>query len=511
MDEITPLTRTGAIRMPDEPISHSRSTTTRLLSAGVHLDGYFADAVINELIEKKHRFVAPSYGYDVVPVLGHALISRDRNRLRRGLLAGSVAFSLATYFSIGAVRPALLLLAWLSWAVIFLDRLIVRQTLTQRLKMSRDGEVRFDGSTPQHPLLTPADRERISREQDGDSEVVYYSGYRPFIGSGKRVKSWSFPTLLNPAEGHTSVKEFTGEDMMAHIEQELKKVLRTEVAEVQQIRTLEITRRWYRTAVGSRRPSLGDQPPQPPRVGEEGYDAAREYLCIRIGTWEQELVNSLFINFDMRGQTLYTELHNYVLLPLRTDFHDVDRLPAVVTQGKVCAIAAESMQYMISQTFGVIFGLPAMVWRFVTRKAARDAKRRAGDTAELAEALSLLVRRATGNDEVPPVDDDNEGEIKNFGARRSVREMGSAPVFHHFFQSVDATKYAKIVERRTMEIIIGFLESMDVDTSEYQDRQAAILNYGILQTGSGQILNTGDLAVGENATVSMPPRSRQES
>ncbi|MEU0414495.1 hypothetical protein ABZ307_42935 [Streptomyces griseorubiginosus] len=48
------------------------TAATRHLCAGVYVDERFRDLVINEVCTAPHRRVAPSYGFDIVPVMQHA-------------------------------------------------------------------------------------------------------------------------------------------------------------------------------------------------------------------------------------------------------------------------------------------------------------------------------------------------------------------------------------------------------------------------------------------------------
>jgi hypothetical protein len=75
----------------------------------------------------------------------------------------------------------------------------------------------------------------------------------------------------------------------------------------------------------------------------------------------------------------------------------------------------------------------------------------------------------------------------------------AASGYRHFFQEMDDEKFVKIIERRTFEVILDFLEEHHVDTTEYRAQQTALLNVGILQTGSGTIVNSGATAVGTQA------------
>jgi len=86
--------------------------------------------------------------------------------------------------------------------------------------------------------------------------------------------------------------------------------------------------------------------------------------------------------------------------------------------------------------------------------------------------------------------------VVDYGARTSIRELAASEDPHHFFQSVDQDKYTKIIERRVTDFIIDFLRVRNVDVSEFETRQQVVLNYGIMQTSGGQIVNSGSMAAG---------------
>jgi hypothetical protein len=261
-------------------------------------------------------------------------------------------------------------------------------------------------------------------------------------------------------------------------------VLQAEEWEGQRIDELEIARRWYRTAIGRVRPEPPKDAPLPTKQGAEHYDAAREYLCIRVGSWDQEVVASVFVNLDVRGRTLYTETHRYELRPIRAAYHEVDRLPTEVSPNDVRLIATKAVTQLAGEAFGAAATLCTFPYRLLTQVLSRPRSAAPGDQA--GPTAEFPARRA---------------EVLDFGARNSVREIGQAPAAHHFFQAMDVKKYGDIVQKRLSEVVIDFLEEKNLDTGEYRARQATILNHGIIQTGSGEIINAGRLAVGDNASA----------
>src|SRR5262249_59622074 len=68
---VTPLLQAVA-SPPPERYRDSDSQATRHLCAGVYRDRPFRDLVIRQVHNDSRRRVAPSYGFDLVPVVRHA-------------------------------------------------------------------------------------------------------------------------------------------------------------------------------------------------------------------------------------------------------------------------------------------------------------------------------------------------------------------------------------------------------------------------------------------------------
>ncbi|MYV96459.1 hypothetical protein [Streptomyces sp. SID1034] len=67
------------------------TAATRHLCTGVYVDERFRDLVINEVCTAPYRRVAPSYGFDIVPVMRHAWRAAALSALHRLALVGAVA------------------------------------------------------------------------------------------------------------------------------------------------------------------------------------------------------------------------------------------------------------------------------------------------------------------------------------------------------------------------------------------------------------------------------------
>ncbi|MFF6996450.1 hypothetical protein ACFY93_16070 [Streptomyces sp. NPDC008313] len=74
----------------------SLTEATRLLCAGVYQDAAFRRRVVDELVEHRERPVAPPLGFDVLPVLAHALrVTRQESRTAALMLAAWCGFVLS--------------------------------------------------------------------------------------------------------------------------------------------------------------------------------------------------------------------------------------------------------------------------------------------------------------------------------------------------------------------------------------------------------------------------------
>ncbi|WP_030568287.1 hypothetical protein [Streptomyces aureocirculatus] len=75
---------------PIEEATGEPTGATRHLCAGVYVDERFRDLVIDEVCTAPHRRVAPSYGFDIVPVMHHAWLAATLSALLRITVVGAV-------------------------------------------------------------------------------------------------------------------------------------------------------------------------------------------------------------------------------------------------------------------------------------------------------------------------------------------------------------------------------------------------------------------------------------
>lgn len=95
------------------------TAVTRHLCAGVYVDERFRDLVIDEVCTAPHRRVAPSYGFDIVPVMHHAWRAAALSALPRLTVLAAVVGPVLT----GAIPVAILVAS--GFSLLLLARLVV--------------------------------------------------------------------------------------------------------------------------------------------------------------------------------------------------------------------------------------------------------------------------------------------------------------------------------------------------------------------------------------------------
>ncbi|OIK27420.1 hypothetical protein [Streptomyces malaysiense] len=497
----TPRPPGPAPRKRPEHREYARTRATRLLSAGAYLDPGYRRAVIRELLKRRFRVVAPSFGYDAVSVLAHALAARRLHRMQWGITAGAAAVILLA-LSGGLLNGALgvITLCWVPWAAAYLRRIVTLHVLMTRLRENGpDGG--FDGACPTHTKLTAELARKIDHEQASRSGLVFYGGYRPFVGAGLPLRDWSNAQLLlgaprtritarrsedgSPPDLDTverrQVIPFTVGEITGQIASRMAADLRDEARRDERIEGLTVEQRCYTTAIRTNDRSAGAAWSELPGMDDlpgihwrEDYDAAREYLCVRVGSWNEELVTSVFVGFDIKGNTLHTEFHTYVLGPLVEDFHLVDQLPRAV-DGRLAVRVAWDMCTALLRWWVTLWLWPLRLVpeRFLPVWAVRWTRPWRARRARRATAELLLTARVTDTSEFRLGRYVNRW--LNCGALASIRELATSETYHHFFQQADATKYMEIVERRLLQNIRAFLDEHDVDLVEHDRAQTNIL------------------------------------
>lgn len=533
------------VPQPFPPPPTAASNATRHLCAGAYLDEDFQRDSLNEAYHQRRRLIAPSYGFDLVAVLGHCLqarrltvvrdaaitavlvaalcasplaatfvvgvlvtlymftstwqVVRDTTReLRRGRSA-SVGFifgramavlfrivgltiAFALFSSVTAVLAAVSLgtsladdsgssLDSLSLAVIPAATLgLLLFTLGAPVTANLIRQSKLEQLTPGRIPPPPARSDRFDeiRRQEAGNTVVF-SGYRPFVGSGVLLKNWGFAQRLvragDPllgsapeAEREFDTAPFGAAELLTHLRDELTGLTREQEAE-QQLPGLTVDDRIFLAGTEVAQLVPYTDPAHFPTIIRHPTAPLRHYLVCQVVSWRGELVTTVYVHVAVQGRSLYMEFTSTALPPCDERFRVVDQVGGTGT-----------LAYLRAGLKGLL-DAPATVGR----------------------APLNLVR--AGLDALANSDLFTGGPTRlgyDYGARVSVRELGMAADTRHHLQTQEVDKHQRIIERRLLAAVLDFLESHGVDTSEYRQRAATLLNAGAIVTG-GNLTVQGDV------------------
>lgn len=383
------------------------------------------------------------------------------------------------------VLPARLALSDLNGLVPWTIAIIAAQMLTVTVfATAQHLSVRALRAGSTCPPLPGGQRMRtIARQQK--EPITIYSTFRPFIGSGIEMRTWSFVQRLIRAdsEGREGESEwatppFRTADIVRYLEQKISSLARDPDRET---RLTGLTVKHHIFVAGTKTADLPEEiaTADPVQVMADPTGHARHYLACQIKSWDGEIVTTVYVHASIQGRMLYLEFTTWALPPTRQEFHLMDQ------PGGVGVFA-----YL--RTVGrAVLSLPAQTATALPRLATHAA-----------HELRARCRR--------PDDYDLRCRGVDIGARLSARELGAgldidderAPgsATATYFQNRDVIKYAKVIERRLLASVLDFLEFRGVDVSEYRQRMLTILNIGAINYGSGNV-TVSDSAIGEGATV----------
>ncbi|MFB6889082.1 zinc finger Ran-binding domain-containing protein [Kitasatospora sp. NPDC056327] len=447
---------------PHPPGSPLATDATRYLCTAVQLDGELAGKLIESVLEEPHRAVASSPGVDLVCVLRHALDARTRQTVVKAVLA---LISIALLASLGA--PVLLLpLLLLAWAVILVERLTVFYGVL-RPKLSRTA---FDpAQAPAVNRARDAARLRLVADQDHRGNVTVHSGYEPFLGYGNLFDSWNFAVPVDrPADHHDDVLPFGLGELADQVSGAVASLglpgvhvsERVFVNGADLAQDLDPALRALLLPLPEGRPVVSLPPHAVERLREDGSGRARPYLVATVSGWAADLVSTTAVRFSLSPakDVLFVEGTALLLPPVDRRYHLVDHLLDRPTWRQLAALTAGSLAVTPGRLARSLLALVTAPRRLLDGFFKEQDQRR------------QIARSAF-----------------NYGARTSIRQLASDSHFQRYYQQIDRQMYSKIIERRTLDTLIDFLQDHRVDVSELRERQNIIYNGGIFASGNSRI------------------------
>lgn len=309
-----------------------------------------------------------------------------------------------------------------------------------------------------------------------------YSGFRPFIGSGLQVRTWSFAQRLihekftgSEADQEFTILPFEAADLVTCLKGMINEIAGDDHAETR-LPGLTVTDQVFieGTHANFYMPVLlldrasDAMKAEIAKVIASANEAARHYLVCQVVSWGGEVVTTVFVHVSLQGRTLYLEFSTYALLPTRSQYHVIDEVRGTgagsAFRAAIKSMASASESFLAPRR--LLTGV-ARLWDSVLARWDGTVEPRRG---------------------------------ADIGAEVSARETAASGSEESYFQLRDIFQHSKIIERKLIAEVDEFLKTHHVDTSEFRQRATTILNNGVMNTNVGMVNITGS-AIGEQASV----------
>jgi hypothetical protein len=462
--------------IPNAGETYKQSEATRLLCAAAYLDRSFRKEVVKAYIDEEHRAIAPSFGIDQTMVIQHCVNAHKKLDRREIWLLIPGILGIITAIAVANDQTTafpILLIAYLA-AVAFVFTYRRRADAIVRENFVRG---KFDPNATNPDL--DVNLEYIRGMENGN--VLIYSGFTPFVGSGLNLNGWSFALDLRktcdangqPLRAESSVDRITVQELYERVDQDIRALdlERVTVEDKLYINGKDIRddRRFLSDPLSRPKNEVDDQVVS--KVMAEPSHQLRHYRCIRVVDWSGELVLSIFFRFAKLRHNLFVEASYFLLTPIAENYRKVDSLGQSSTAKK---IIGDLLFAVIATPFLQIYS-PLAVLGIIQEKLQEGSHRKAQET-EILENPSF-----------------------DYGASLSLRQRTSSDHYRRYFQKLDEDMYAKILEKTILDSIVTILEERNIDVSELKQRQTTILNNGVMVSGGN--ITTDNLAVGQGAKI----------
>ncbi|MGW0731087.1 hypothetical protein [Streptomyces sp. NPDC002851] len=312
-------------------------------------------------------------------------------------------------------------------------------------------------------------RQRIRDEQHAPL-VLYHAG-RPFCGAGHAYDAWTLAVELRPDDAAETQKPVSNRLILEKIRPllaQLRVPASHAVGRVRdRLRQLEIDECVFLPVAGLPRRDLapyGQFAAHQADSVEEGGEARRHFLRIRVGGWEENIVTTVFVRVHTQGGMLMLEIAPHVLLPVREEFEDADRL---------------AHQYRHNSAFG------KAIWAL-----ARTPRSIGFAAVTLFRGAALTWRVLNGG----------YGAALADGPAVSVRELGQGDDAS-LFQDMDVRRYLKSVQDRVAHGVRQALTECGYRTDEFAQKVVNVSGGGVfIERAEGSAVTIGDHNVVSNTS-----------
>jgi hypothetical protein len=473
------------------------SNTTRYLCAAAHIDRTFRNQVLEKILDEEYRVISIPAGVDLLAVTKHCLDAKRRKLIRDIVIsflfiiawmsaysqlfnstANELGYSAPSEYSFSSLFGSIFssffsIYFLLAWVAVLLESWVTRYQIIAQSLLKQN-------FNPDSVTLTPSTESEIRRKLSGvtneeECNVVIYSGFSPFVGSGIDIGGWSFTLDIKKGKEEMGVVKkpeyFTTEELYLYVDEKIRKLnlQETSIQDKIFVNGQEIRGDVRFLPDPYHRPLTKISPSTLQEFTEGQSNEIRHYKCIRIIGWKGEIILSVFLRFLKLRQNLFVETSYFFLPPLKQEYRKIDEIHHNPTWRQLAQMLQETFLKVLILFPLATFLLCGELLRPFIRWNQRRSNRR-------------LIR---------------ENPMFDYGASTSIRELAASNFFTHYFQKLDKEMYFKLIEHQILDSIINFLDIHHIDTSDLRARQDTILNNGVIITGGS--VEAQNLTVGERA------------
>jgi hypothetical protein len=467
-------------------IARTETESTRYLCAAVQLDRKLCKQIIKEFLEEDYTVIGVCHGVDIPTVLKSCLLAEKRRNKRDIYLFGlSIIAIVSLRFEI------VVLLYCIAWVIVYWDKRITRYEIVGNnfLKSNFSAEKLskvFDKNFPMkkfnpEEVFDFSYNSDIRRKLDAiaitqDANVIIYAGFSPFVGSGLNIGGWSFS--IDTSKGNNDmgkVREplhFQVSEVFEYVNNSIGdlKLEKIQIEDNLYINGEELRDKKDFLPDPKRRPITKIEDVRINHFIKNPNYSVRHYKCIRVTDWKGEIILSVFLRFSMIGESLFIEVNYYLLTPLNGYYRKFDRMKPKESPEDIVNLVQETVFTTLFLSIASLISV----------------------TGRLVEPMIRNSQKAAKEDEI------DSNPAFNYGAVTSLRERVSNTEYTHYFQQLDQEMYFKAIERRIIDSLSKFLDSKNVDTSDFKETRSTILNHGIIVSGS---FKAKKVAVGRNSKL----------
>jgi len=424
---------------------------TRYLCAAVTVNKALGETVLEHVLEEEHRAVAVTPGVDLVTVLKYAIAAHKRRLVRDVILLLTLCLIVLCVFEISAVLVIpLLIIAWLS---VLIEHYI---SFFGRVAMGlRPGA--FDPAAAPQPAAGGDAARQLERvaaaAQYGN--VTLYSAFPPFLGYGTIASNWSLAIDVTKPRHDATPRAFSVLDLFDYLQRDVDTLdlPRLEMSERVFVNGHEIDddKRFLPDPRGGPVTSVPGDLVRKLIADPEEY--ARPYLTLSVTGWQGDIVITTLLRLVLTRTDLFVEAAHTIVPPLRRAYKLIDELGPNPTGSEFFGMVGFSLRNTIPRLFGSV---PAL-WHAMGSGGRREKK----------------TRRVL--------------ETGDYGALISVREAAADTKWQRYFQKVDDTHYARVLELRILRSLTEYLKSHNIDTSSLEQQSENVINAGVLISNSSVV------------------------